>query len=130
MSQLQDLVPPLVLCKKIPAGEFEKSCLYWDRMGVFAFAVFPRECGDCPSFGVSPSNENIYPAPTLQEILLEIEKASGWCPTAYRLNGYWTVDCQDDKDDIMNDVMEQTDPDNPATAALKLWLKLKGIKYE
>jgi hypothetical protein len=28
----------------------------------------------------------------------------------------------------MNDVVEQTDPDNPAAAALRLFFKLKGIE--
>ena len=29
MSELKDIVPPLELCKLIPAGEFEKSVLVW-----------------------------------------------------------------------------------------------------
>jgi hypothetical protein len=40
------------------------------------------------------------------------------------------VDYQEDNVDAMNDIVEQTDPDNPAAAALKLWLELKGIYHE
>lgn len=129
MSNLKDLVPSVELCKLIPSGEFVESALMWIEVEIpqenekeWRIVNRTRPIEFCHNLK--------YPAPTLQEILLEIEKAGGWCPTAYRLNVYWTVDCQDDKEDIMNDVMEQTDPDNPATAALHLWLKLKGIKYE
>lgn len=33
MSNLESIVPPLELCKKIPAGEFEDSALVWDIHG-------------------------------------------------------------------------------------------------
>ena len=152
-----NLIASRELCKLIPQGEFENCSfshvflwkenpkeLYGETIIGYWWLVRTRD-----GFGIFPKQpkkddwdfvrkffpqghvcREHYPAPMLQEILLEIEKAGGWCPTAYRLNDCWTVDCQDDKEDIMNDVMEQTDPDNPATAALKLWLKLKGIKYE
>ena len=29
MSKLESIVPPLELCKQIPAGEFEDSALVW-----------------------------------------------------------------------------------------------------
>lgn len=124
MSQLQDLAPPLELCKLIPAGEFEYSeLIYVPCSNGRDFKLRQRT-----SF-YEASHNGIFPAPTLQEILMAIDHAGGWCPTAYRLNGYWTVAYQEDKF-WRNDIVEQTDPDNPATAALKLWFKLKGIKYE
>lgn len=129
MNNIQDLVPPLELCQKIPAGEFANSALYWAGMiGLKITDVFPKECGNCKNFNIIAEECAVCPAPTLEEIMLEIEKAGGWCPTAYRLNDQWTVDYQEDNEDGMNDVVEQTDPDNPATAALKLWLNLKGIE--
>ena len=34
MSKLESIVPPLELCKQIPAGEFEDSALVWrERIG-------------------------------------------------------------------------------------------------
>ena len=126
MSNLTDLVPPLELCQKIPPGEFQDSALaHISREGEWGHAIMTpvrwkvyKKCGWF----------EIYPAPTLQEIMVEIDNLGGWCPTAYRLQNQWTVDYQEDKEDGMNDIVEQTDPDNPATAALKLWLKLKGIE--
>ena len=34
MSNLESIVPPLELCKRIPAGEFEDSALAWYNHGV------------------------------------------------------------------------------------------------
>lgn len=31
MSRLENLIPPLELCKQIPAGEFDDSALVWYR---------------------------------------------------------------------------------------------------
>lgn len=126
---LKELVPPLDLCQKIPAGEFANSALYWAvQMGGTYPDVFPSECGNCDKFRIIAEDNAICPAPTLQEIMIEIDNLGGWCPTAYRLQNQWTVDYQEDRVDGMNDVVEQTDTDNPAAAALKLWLKLKGIE--
>lgn len=123
MSNLTDLVPSIDLCKKIPAGEFEESffVLVRDSFNQY-FAVRNDVCADYPGY--------IYPAPTLQEIMLEIDNAGGWCPTAYRLHDQWKVDYQIDNENGLNGISEHADTDNPATAALKLWLKLKGIEYE
>lgn len=116
----EDLVPPLELCKQIPQGEFEDSCFV--RIGDTKIIALRRSAKW--SFTEQPH----YPAPTLPEIMVEIDNLGGWCPTAYRLQNQWTVDYQEDKEDGMNDVVEQTDLDNSAAAALKLWLKLKGIE--
>lgn len=35
MSNLKSIVPPLELCKRIPAGEFEDSAMVWDIHGKF-----------------------------------------------------------------------------------------------
>ena len=153
---LEELVPPLELCKRIPAGEFEgtfaayfkewaekdleiNGCKVLTITSVKPFQPF-LIYSDLPTdeirefvkerFPLALICKSVYPAPTLQEILVEIDNLGGWCPTAYRLQNQWTVDYQEDKEDGMNDVVEQTDLDNPAAAALKLWLKLKGIEDE
>lgn len=126
MSELKNLVPPLELCKLIPQGEFEDSVFVWVVKGDYQpkfQIVDKRKYPFIPEDGAT-----LYPAPTLQEIMVEIDNLGGWCPTAYRLQNQWTVDYQEDKEDGMNEVMEQTDPDNPATAALRLFFKLKGIE--
>lgn len=127
--KLEELVPKIELCKLIPDGEFADSALVWRIVrGKYSGErvlddVFPRECGRC---GTMDSGSILAPAPTLLEIMVEIDNLGGWCPTAYRLQNSWTVDYQEDNEDGMKDVVEQSDLDNPATAALKLWLELKG----
>ena len=71
MSNLENIVPPLELCKQIPVGEFEDSALVWCRVrgeGV----VCQREHW-VGVFGMSP-----VPAPTLEEVLEEIGKVENW----------------------------------------------------
>lgn len=35
MSNLESIVPPVAMCKRIPAGEFVDSALVWDIHGKF-----------------------------------------------------------------------------------------------
>lgn len=122
MSNLTDLVPPLELCKKIPAGEFEDSAFAWWQITPFEeWQVVVR------------STLTTIAAPTLQEILAALPPygkneqilaccVPDWADFDARVFGeHWRVgytgNCS------INDK-------NPATAALKLWLKLKGIKNE
>lgn len=62
MSKLESIVPPVELCKRIPAGEFEDTALVWCRVRG-EDVVCPREHW-VGVFGMSP-----VPAPTLEEIL-------------------------------------------------------------
>lgn len=123
---LKDLVPQLELCKLIPAGEFADSVAIW----VFfpksdkKFHLYLRE-------EIDWSKTENYPAPTLQEILAALPPygkneqilaccVPDWADFDARVFGeHWRVgytgDCS------INDK-------NPATAALKLWCKLKGIE--
>jgi hypothetical protein len=127
---LEDLVPPLELCKKIPAGEFADSALVWLEVEI------PQE--NKKEWRTTVANELIrrchnrkLPAPTLQEILSALPPygkneqilaccVPDWANFDARVFGeHWRVgytgDCS------INDK-------KPATAALKLWLKLKGIE--
>ena len=70
-SDVQKIVPPLEHCKKIPAGEFTKTVFIWEET---------LDCSDC-RIGLNTPNVNevsafqglnIYPAPTLEEILNDI----------------------------------------------------------
>ena len=61
---LQDLVPPLALCKLIPKGEFEDSALLWFSNYHFGgWHIEKRELAVAFT-----DNGELYPAPTLQEI--------------------------------------------------------------
>jgi hypothetical protein len=111
--KLEELVPPLELCKLIPEGEFEDSALMWIEVEI------PQE--DKKEWRVANATKPIlachnpkHPAPTLQEILedlpqgVELSRDSEWFCSL----------------DMTNEYYEKT----PATAALKVWLKLKGIE--
>jgi hypothetical protein len=127
---LIDLVPPLELCKKIPAGELKDSCFV--RAKTFeGWVILLRDCVEKNKAYMA--GFAIYPAPTLQEILAVLPPygkneqilaccVPDWADFDARVFGEnwrvgYTGDCS------INDK-------NPATAALKLWLKLKGIDYE
>ena len=103
MNNLESIVPPLELCKRIPAGEFEDSALVWYRFWG-EDNVRPRDQwvgGD----GISP-----VPAPTLEESLEEIGKVENWDPaTITRPIG-------------VNARIVDT--------ALKRWFEVKGIESE
>ena len=127
MSKLESLVPPLELCKLIPAGEFDDAAFAWVLSEVVGFTC--RTSG-CEQFSVQEwqlirSNasrvirarkrgEEIYPAPMLEEIMGAMQFCRVYKKTA---NFYVAVKEQ-----------ERVPSFSGATAALKLWLKLKGIE--
>lgn len=133
--KIEELVPTLELCKRIPAVEFEDSALvyFWLSPGNKYIVIqrsetsyMPRIYPPCPC-----GMKYFYPAPTLQEILAALPPygkneqilaccVPDWADFDARVFGEnwrvgYTGDCS------INDK-------NPATAALNLWLKLKGIE--
>lgn len=116
MSNLTDLVPPLDLCKKIPEGEFADSAFayFYDANG--ANITLDKREGDAIW-----KDEVAAPAPTLQEIMAELPSTTV-CGKEHHSDWYvshWRIGCVTD-----------TERKGAATAALKLWLKLKGIEDE
>lgn len=136
MSKLEDLVPPVELCKLIPEGDFLDAAFAWHYTDVVGFVCRTSGCEQVSGkqWQLIQSNasriirarkrgEQIYPAPTLEEILQELVNLS-----AYRINvckswGEWHIDCCDNERLIEKDSVK-----NIATAALKLWLELKGVE--
>ena len=120
--KLEELVPPFDLCKKIPAGEFKDSA--------FVYVLY-KFAGDAPKMlprehevvKIFTDDFFIYPAPTLQEIMEVLPDNNSW--TAWfcqYCSGEWSIgNCERDLH-----VKNGTEDSNPATAALKGWLKLKG----
>jgi thiol-disulfide isomerase/thioredoxin len=112
---LKDLVPQPELCKMIPEGEFADSALYWATQFKGTITdVFPRECGFCDKFHIV-TDCIAYPAPTLQEILKELDE--------FEVCGGNISD----EHTVVSEFVQYED-ENTATAAMKVWLKLKGIK--
>ena len=120
MSELTKLVPPLELCKLIPAGEFVDSAFVWLEVEILEENKKEWRVINAAKPILACHNPK-HPAPTLQEIMAEIPfaqvsiLANGSFVIHPRFGKKRNVRCYDD---------------NAATAALKLWLKLKGIKYE
>ena len=83
MSKLESIVPPLELCKLIPAGEFEDSVLVWrdhSCLGYYVSERFAGETSDCrgeQKFDYAGNVDLVImkatlPAPTLAEILAKL----------------------------------------------------------
>lgn len=143
-----NLVPPLRMCKLIPAGEFNKSVFVWqvtvwekldDDGNVIEsgkmLAVIDRDAtGEKHKVPKTAKErlellqcfqavnktiyytEAIYPAPTLPEIITELEELEMW---KSNIADEYTID---------SEFLQYTD-ENPTTAALKVRLKLKGIEF-
>ena len=107
MSILERIFPPLELCKRIPAGEFEDSALVWvdgNTQNPKDIFVEPRRYAIDGTF---------IPAPTLEEILDEmVSFRASFCVHGMAIGnnfyGYPTS----------------------AEEALRLWFKVKGIEVE
>ena len=113
MSNLESIVPPLELCKLIPAGEFENSALVWDIHGKFDKWHVEKRVKRSVRFGdygrMSPPHADIS-APTLAEILESIGEVETW--------------------DTMTIARITNGKQNLTTNALKRWFKVKGIEVK
>ena len=103
MSNLEELVPPMELCRKIPEGCFADSALVWRWNGnngaVFERDGFPQEK---------------YPAPTLQEIMKELPDRT-------------SIEIWDSYPQFVTftpELNETPASNNGAEAALRLWLEV------
>lgn len=114
--KLEELVPPIVLCKKIPAGEFEDSAFIWIN-GIVHGRFF-----DIPNTIPPSIQKTIFPAPTAAEIL-KVLWDDYQKPTVYFRNIWCATVVNNYGDEIA-----VVDNENAANAALKLWLRLKGIE--
>lgn len=115
--KLEELVPPLELCKQIPEGEFADSALVWAGDQFYQnIRVLPRGC-QCIKIDAV-----ISPAPTLAEILAalgDIDCGTNCeCENEIRIGLWWVS--------VWRGGFRTSKQDkNPATAALKLWLEVK-----
>ena len=123
MGNLESIVPSLELCKNIPAGEFEDSALVWVYDDVVGFLCRTSGCEQIHKKEWQlahnhprkiairrKSGHEIYPAPTLEEVLEAIGKVENWdTATITRPIG-------------VNARIIDT--------ALKRWFKVKGIEVE
>lgn len=101
---LENIVPPLADCKRIPAGKFTDSLFVWcdDLQGYF---VLERPC----TWAVT-----VCPAPTLAEILVELPYGTTVMLDAPNT---WVCINRDKRINIKK-------AEKPAGAALRLWERL------
>lgn len=115
MSKLENLVPSLELCKKIPAGEFTDTVLVWvdgnlqNQLDVF---VEPRRYAIDGTY---------RPAPPLEEIRRELRNLS-----IVFYNNKIIVSCKIDPETWVSETVFPGEHD--ADAALRIWLKMKGVE--
>lgn len=127
MNGLEKLVPPLELCKQIPAGEFADSALVWG---------FPADDG-CDFFeNHSEKNAILFatedygmwrqvaPAPTLEDIAA---KTPGGIEVNFDEKFVESVDFECGGESAHE---YWTDKENAATAALRLWLRIRKAERE
>ena len=103
MSNLKSIVPTPWLCVQIPDGEFKDSALVWCRARG-EDVVCPRDQW------VGVDGTTPIPAPTLEEILEEMEKVESW-----------------DTATITKPVGVNA---RIVDTALRRWFKVKGIEVE
>jgi hypothetical protein len=123
MSKLEELVPPLELCKKIPAGEFADSMYVhlWISPGN-KYVVAERSNVSSVNRVYPPcpiGMKYYYPAPILPELLLACPL--GTVAGTEHHGDFWVRYGVGDKQILIESY-------NSAECALRLWLKVNGIK--
>ncbi len=136
MATLETIVPDLELCVLIPDGKFNESALVWSR------TFRPYHEGDVTvvenvcqramkhlQVTQYVSRQEVHPAPTLAEVLADLPPgATGFCTIQDTQSNYAGCKIDTSIQFAADDAYELEDFDqNPANAALRLWLKLKGI---
>ena len=122
MSNLKSIVPPVELCKRIPAGEFEDSVLVWEKSEKYFQAT---EIIDYEYKVVArDESKGGFPAPTLEEIITSL-LTHGWLVKIYCCIQLDTLI------EFYSEKQSKTEFGNTASeTALRLWFKVKGIKIE
>lgn len=120
MNNLESLVPPLELCKKIPEGKFADSVFEWNTHGkTDGSAELQVKASDKRRYGF------YFPAPTLEEIWEALEN-HGRVYTQRDDDGWMVMlEIAGDDEGYGYDAKIERDPDNPATAALRLWMEVE-----
>nr|DAY66118.1 MAG TPA: hypothetical protein [Caudoviricetes sp.] len=137
MSKLESIVPPLELCKLIPAGEFEDSVLVWrdhSCLGYYVSERFAGETSDCRgeqkfdcvgNAGLIVMKATL-PAPTLAEILAELPATIDAEEDEFHVLSVIPAVDDDDEERVWIGYNNTNEKDaNPATAALRLWLRIR-----
>lgn len=133
---LEDLVPPLELCKAAREVIGERTALVWQNIEPSAAGAVWEVVSSADSDGMMNKRDEYtgeffypdmvqIPAPTLAE-LLEIMMENEYLlkhPQVHHDGPDWAV-----RAFVPGALMHYTDAKNPATAALRLLVKVKGVE--
>lgn len=132
MSKLEELVPPLELCKRIPEGKFADSALvliFWCKGQNPPEIRMRCEVENDPHFDYLVESKRIiiYPAPTLAEIFAQLPQTSTvtWFTQEEYPNNF-AVCCYVLQPKPRKPKLKSEIDDNPAAAALKLFLEMEA----
>lgn len=110
--KLEQLVPPLEMCLKIPQSKFADSALAW-QCTMFLSSMPPKHVWEVKPRSECFGNEDA-PAPTLEEIMEEMRKDHEQVAVTNRQSGGWCVHGWD---------FLPEDDKNAATAAIRVFLR-------
>ena len=125
MNKLEDIVPPLELCKQIPQGTLPDSSLVWTRdVGKSEFYVAIREDVEFCRLGMINAPP-LFPAPTLAEILDELGNKTVCLYDGIRYEVSVCIrECDSGTKEHQWRQYGEADR-NPASAALRMWLRIR-----
>ena len=124
-KEVEDIVPNFDLCKRIPAGEFDDSWLVWrERIGYVSsnISLKFRDFGDI-NYKAESVKVNCFPAPTLAEIQRDLRNLS-----VNVIDGVLRVSCDTSSDETFYETVRGDN--DVTTAALRMWLRVKGIEVK
>lgn len=110
---IEQLVPPLELCRAIPKGEFK------DTYFSYSWCSFRNEYIICKTEWKHPKLS--FPAPTLQEILEDL-------PRDFEFSRCYEDNVPTEKYITIIGTEIGEVGNNGAESAMKTWLNIKGIK--
>lgn len=124
--KLEEIVPPLEMCKRIPEGSFENSALVWAiRFCARGYASGNIVIALRHDIEDSDGHRILSPAPTLAEIMAELDKR--WddvCMWNDAAKNWWDIQVENIKTAETHGKRDR----NSAAAALRLWLEVNGIE--
>ena len=140
MNKLENLVPPLELCKQIPAGEFEDSALVWVYDDVVGFLCRTSGCEQIHKKEWQlvhnhprkiairrKRGHEIYPAPTLEETMTSLLNYAGWL---IKIDSRFGLDTFVELYSRTSNKHYTEYAQSASESALRLWFKVKGIEVE
>lgn len=118
---LESIVANFELCKLIPAGEFKHTAMVWRDDNNNHHVHLKCRTSDDMGYKGESTEVNYFPAPTLSEIRQELQNLS-----VNKIDGVLRLSCEINPDETFYETAR--DDNNVTTAALRLWLKMKGVE--